>query len=771
MRRPKAFLLVLGLAATVINCQDAPNNITNPRPRPGSASAVSAIPPDGVESSLYAQENLTEDYRYAGWLMRDIVLVRFELASSQEQRQAAVDSVAGTQVGGRIFGEDGDGLYLIRLPTDTTNNRLFAAVAKLKGIDGVRWATPNVVYLDGTTYLRSYDGPAMRPSDWHLNPDSAFGHPNRLTWALEAVNAPLAWGCSTGDTTRVAVIDMGIHRDGDIVPNIAPNIPPFPADNFSHGTTVASVLAAHGNDSVGMTGIMWTARLELRDVSQRNPDGTPVTVADSLGNVSQMWSYDLFFQSILRALNNHARVINISLGQNGIHAGPHTAAQDLVRWGVGHTVADEMRSRPAADHPLWVISAGNMESTGDTYWAAFTAIGDSLPTETLVVTGAGSTRGTLSPGATGLGNISIAAPGEAVAVMDASGVHQGDGTSFATPLVSGAAGLLFGFNPNLTASEVRGFLVQGALDGGRVAGPYPFLDAYASLRRAGRRLGGPLCGGIITMENGSLIAYRDSTPREVLASVYPTATYVEIAATHGGRAIHFDRGFFDDGWIVWMGGSTWGSAASPNGRDDYYIGSLMSGYGNNHDDDAALSGFCDETTCTIIRNFAGGDSSRTVGTIPASGSELLTTYPMIGDTALVILNTKVGTDHGSDSYTSARVYKISLVTGGSALYWQESGRGIVTVSFSEDNKAMLIATTTELSLDNSVSTPCTLEYRRTNAARTAIIPPITVGVQCRAGTTPGMPAGTRMLPAWASATWRANVGSRVARNNKLRRSH
>ena len=603
---------------------------------------VPLTPPDSVPATLFDSVNLTTDAtRWGSVFMRDIVMLRFAATATEAQRQAAVDGVAGTVVGGHRF-STGDGLYLIHVPDDTTNNRLFVAIDALRANPIVRWAMPNSVTIGGTTSLRPSDGPGMRRSDWQLDPNAAFGNPARRTWALEAVDAPLAWGCITGDTTRVGEIDLGVHRVGDIVPNVAPESPMIPADSFMHGTDVASVIAAQGNDGSGMTGMMWHAKLEMYDISDRLSDGGPYQDIgfDQSGHLvlQEMESNDRLFTAVNGLLMHHARVINISLGVNGVQADPHTSKQTLERAQVAHVIADGVRYQSPGPSPLWVISAGNMTEVGDTYWSTLTAIADSLPG--LIVTGAGATPGSLSRFATGTGRIDIAAPGDAVTVMDVAGVHPDSGSSFAAPLVTGAAGLLFSWDPTLTADQVRRYLIEGADSSGRRAHGIPLLDVYWSLRLAARRPNAPVCGNRVFVDQLSrLVIERDPSVGQASDEVVPdqstSGSLVFTTPVHDGRylsmfdgdseftMVHRNGGWVRDNMVPDSVQNSWvRSFAVPDG--------LVS-----HDADTTLLvhqiGAPNFSFDLSVRDSTG--LVHPVATIP--GFETGQAYPMIGDEILV----------------------------------------------------------------------------------------------------------------------------------------
>ncbi|HET7630866.1 MAG TPA: S8 family serine peptidase [Gemmatimonadaceae bacterium] len=524
--------------------------------------AVPATAPDSEPQRLYDPANRTSDPRWPGApFMRGIILMRFQTGAGQAERQAAVDSVQGEVVGGLPFGP-GEGMYLVQLPPDPTNDRMFAAMRTLNAMPQVSWAVPNQIYVGAATSLRPTDGAGMRRADWRLDPDSAFGNVNRPTWALEAVDAPLAWGCIQGDTTRVGVIDMGIHPGPDLRPNVASESDTVPMDPFVHGTDVASVLAARGDNGTGITGMMWRARLELHDVAHRLPNRQPQVEVSTDANThvqstSEVMSQSRLFNAMGDLYVHGARVISISLGTNAPATGPHTPASDSVRAAFAHIVAAQFGGM--ATPPLWVLSAGNLTVAGDAYFNQFTALADSLPA--LVVTGAGGTAGSLSPDATGRGAIDIAAPGEHVAVIDTGAAHAASGSSFATPLVAGAAGLLFSWDPSLSAAQARQYLIAGADSGRRRAGNFPLLDVYWSLRLAAGRTGAPVCGNrVFVDQQARLTVERDPMggppTDEVIPDQSASGSLVFFIPVHDGRYISVFDGDSDftmvhqnGGWI------------------------------------------------------------------------------------------------------------------------------------------------------------------------------------------------------------------------------
>jgi thermitase len=179
------------------------------------------------------------------------------------------------------------GAVLARVPLHDDLRR--AAVA-LERDPRIAWAQPN-----------SYQHAAALPNDpllgqqWALN--SATG---------PGIDAPDAWEHTTGsESVRVAIVDSGINFDEpDLAPNISADGWDFvqddddPSDNVGHGTHVAGIVAARGDNGIGVAGVAWRASL------------IPVRVLDnmSIGTCAQI------AEGMAYAVQAGARIVNLSLG-------------------------------------------------------------------------------------------------------------------------------------------------------------------------------------------------------------------------------------------------------------------------------------------------------------------------------------------------------------------------------------------------------------------------------------------------------------------------
>jgi subtilisin family serine protease len=337
-----------------------------------------------------------------------------------------------------------------------------AAARRLSRLPGVRFVEPNRRY---------------RASSITSPSDPLYGR----QWALRATRARSAWLASLGAGVPVAVLDSGLDLSNpDLAANVWTNPEEVPAngqdddangfvddvhgadtvgydgdptDRFGHGTAVASVIAARGDDGFGISGMAWDARVMPVKVLSDSGWGTTATMIAGLDY----------------ALDEGARIVNISL--NGPE--PSQALGDAIH-------------RAEARGVLVVTSAGNDGRNRDRV-ASYPA---SERSRAVITVASANRDGRLARGsAFGPASVDIAAPGEDILTSDLGGrFARRSGTSFATGYVTGAAALLAAAHPEASGTQLRAALVASSRRGGGVddtiAGGR--LDAAAALRRLGR---------------------------------------------------------------------------------------------------------------------------------------------------------------------------------------------------------------------------------------------------------------------------------------------
>jgi subtilisin family serine protease len=267
----------------------------------------------------------------------------------------------------------------------------------------------------------------------------------RNQWGPKLVRAPKAWDATRGSSaTVIAILDTGVdfrHRDlqGAFVAGYdAINNDGDPTDDHGHGTAVAGIVAARTQNEVGQAGACW--RCALMPVKVLDASGWGTTSAIAAGIV---WATD-----------HGADVISMSLGG----AGQTQALADAVAYAAARDV-------------LVVAAAGNAGSTAPFFPAAYPG----------VVSVAGTTASdNLYPWSNRGAWVRVAAPGCNTAPRRGGGYESFCGTSSATPLVSGLAGLALSLAP-----ETPSVALAHALEAGAVARPdaivHGRVDAFASL--------------------------------------------------------------------------------------------------------------------------------------------------------------------------------------------------------------------------------------------------------------------------------------------------
>ncbi len=230
-------------------------------------------------------------------------------------------------------------------------------------------------------------------------------------------------------------------------------------DDEGHGTFVAGLAAAAGNNAIGVTGIAWDARI------------LPVKVLDctATGRISDAAT------GIRYAARMGAQVINVSFG----------ATTDSL---VLREAVQEAQTRGA----LIVASAGNESQRSITYPAAYAGVISVAASG--VPTANGVDYASLAD-FTNFGNVDIMAPGFGVvsAVPEAACGLRGwvcldgpyassSGSSFATPIVAGAVALLRAQHRELSPQMIRSLIIETRQPGTLPSDP-GLLDIGAAVER------------------------------------------------------------------------------------------------------------------------------------------------------------------------------------------------------------------------------------------------------------------------------------------------
>lgn len=278
-----------------------------------------------------------------------------------------------------------------------------------------------------------------------------------LQFSLTQQNIPQVWNLTRGANTLVAVVDTGVdHSHPDLKGNVidSPDMTfkkkwyqlgkknPGSMDYDGHGTHVAGIIGAIANNNIGVAGVA---------------PGTKILGVKVLGENATMFSV---MKGIAYSVNQGAKIINLSLG--GAMTDSVERAfyeEDLAR----HNV-------------LIVAAAGNDGIANMGFPASFKGV--------MAVGSVNQTKKLSSFSCYGYG-MSVVAPGEGIISTFPGGTYAMiDGTSMATPFVSGAAALVWSKYPHLTAQQVRERLEKTADDLGDPGFDPKYGHGLINLQRA-----------------------------------------------------------------------------------------------------------------------------------------------------------------------------------------------------------------------------------------------------------------------------------------------
>jgi thermitase len=283
-----------------------------------------------------------------------------------------------------------------------------------------------------------------------------------LQWHLDQLHADEAWDTSFGsEEVLIAIVDTGIdygHVDLDrkvVLGRDVGDEDDDPRDENGHGTQVAGLAAAVTDNEQGIAGVCPLCLL--------------LAVKANKGGGGQITKFDSA-EGIVYAADHGADVINISSGSST----PDPVQQDAVAYALDKGI-------------VMIAAAGNEASDVIQYPAAH---------EGVVAVAASTDKSRLWVGTSFGPWVDVAAPGFNLLTTSGSAYARVTGTSFAAPLVSGAAGLALtaaaaGRAPagtaDLTPAEIADALVTGTLP--LVDTTLRRIDLPRVLRRA---LGGPI---------------------------------------------------------------------------------------------------------------------------------------------------------------------------------------------------------------------------------------------------------------------------------------
>ncbi|MBO5715783.1 MAG: S8 family serine peptidase [Clostridia bacterium] len=284
----------------------------------------------------------------------------------------------------------------------------------------------------------------------------------------------------------MGVIDSGISYHSDLNDNYSyedaldfyniTTIEPTlgKGDSSSHGTHVAGIIGAVGDNEIGISGVNWNVSLvQMRATHAPN---IMIAIINALKYASEIWD-----------TNKRIHIINFSLGFSSPSELLENAIRDYCNKG-----------------GLFICATGNTPQDNDVvhYYPAYygsSLYGDPIPN--IITVGRIDINNERPIGANwGINSIMIYAPGENilsttpdniciendnivntsfgdkhacecqrqfdqwiyVSEHKSNGYHYFSGSSMSTPYVTGVAALLLSVNPNLTSAQIKNCILNGS---------------------------------------------------------------------------------------------------------------------------------------------------------------------------------------------------------------------------------------------------------------------------------------------------------------------
>jgi subtilisin family serine protease len=289
----------------------------------------------------------------------------------------------------------------------------------------------------------------------------------------------------------IAVIDTGADV---LAPDIAAKSPVTWStrtgtsdvrDVNGHGTFVASLAAGSVTNGDGIDGAGGDARLMI---VKSGSDGGSLTDSDEAAG-------------IVYSVDHGAKIVNLSVG------GPKTSSIErrAVQYAIEHgvlvvaAVGNELQSGNPVEYPAGLVQPVGSDGVGGAGLAVTASTEDGRHAS---YANTGSWVSLAAPGDHVLGAVSAASPVVAYPRVVVPGFKTGlygygSGTSFAAPVVSGTAALVWAANRALTAQQVAQILKETASGHGRWTPQLGFgvVDAAAAVARAQAGTPGVLLSG------------------------------------------------------------------------------------------------------------------------------------------------------------------------------------------------------------------------------------------------------------------------------------
>jgi serine protease len=494
---------------------------------------------------------------------------------SRRQSEHAAQVIADTGLSIRQHRDLGNGHHVMHFTKPMSRQQLADTLRDLRRQPSVSYAEPDALMRPMAAISGAPNDPDFATRQWYLQSSNSNAG---------AVNMQAAWGQTTGNVgVVVAVLDTGIRphadlagrylagydfvtndiqsgvafsNDGDghdadpsdpgdwisaaeslAIGNDSANQPICDVANSSwHGTYVAGLLGAQGNNGAGIAGVNWVSQI------------LPVRVSGKCGAYASniidgmRWAAGLTVSGVpANTVANKARVINISFGGSGICGSAYQSAIDeVLAAGALIVVAAGNEygavSRPGNCAGVMTIGAARHDGLKANY--------SNFGSQIALMAAGGSAEQSYS----GLSPV-VAYPGLSMWSTSNTGLtnpisdtyKSNVGTSFATPLVAGTASLMLSLNPALSPQDLMARLKATARPHVRLASLFDVIDnVTTTMNDTGSLVAGKLTIGTSNCTQSNCGAGLLDAAAAVAAAAKPAVNIVAPASAGYGILINLD---------------------------------------------------------------------------------------------------------------------------------------------------------------------------------------------------------------------------------------
>ncbi len=309
-----------------------------------------------------------------------------------------------------------------------------AGAERVKAVPGLRAEVLRVPAADrDATLARLNRLPGVRIAEPDMLMHAMGPDRSAEQWGMARVRAPSAWPLTLGAGVTVAVVDSGANLDHEDLPaqQIAPGGHDWvdddddPDDANGHGTHVTASIVGD-RDAQGINGVAPSSRALVLRVLNAQGNGF-------VSDIASAFDY---------AGSRGVRIVSASLGARGF----------------SETLDQVIRSYPRT---LFVVAAGNDGSDNDlapTYPC-------NAPGVNVICVGASDT-GDQRAGFSNVGRVSVDVFAPGVGILSAwlgTSFNSIEGTSMATPFVSGIAALVLARAPSQSTLALKNAVLNGAV--------------------------------------------------------------------------------------------------------------------------------------------------------------------------------------------------------------------------------------------------------------------------------------------------------------------